>query len=352
MKTLCAVCAFFCFSQIAALPEGFRLVGGDAKIAAADELSMTLEIGKSAIIEWQKFSVESDEAVRFLHQEPGSSVLNRVDGGGESEILGMLTSNGEVCLSNPEGLLVGPNARIVAAGFIGSGLDALRGDERRFGGQGTGLAVNKGSIIGFAGDVVLIGKEARNEGRIEAPQGLAGLAAGTEVLLMPAGQERIFVRPAAQMFAEADNRGLLKGLSIELKSGAAIRNSGMAEAYSTGDGGRISLCTEQGDIEISGGLRGERSISVIGQAVHIWGDARLDASGERGGGMISVSAFDIDVEEGAFLNADALGEGEGGRVILRAENENRFFGSISAQPGGFAEVSGGNCQKSFIINGL
>lgn len=332
MKALFAVCALLNFSQLSALPEGFRLVSGDAEISAEDELSMTIEIGKNAIIEWRKFSIDRDEAVRFFHKESGSSVLNRVEAG--SEILGMLESNGTVYLVNPKGLLVGSNARIVAAGFIGSSLDVWGGDGLHFTEGGTGPVVNQGSIIGFAGDVVLAAEEARNEGRIEAPQGLAALAAGTEFLLKRSGQERIFIRPGAQVFAEVENRGLLKGLSVELKSGGTVKNSGMAEAYSTREeGGRIFLCAEEGDVVILGGLRGERSISVIGQVVEIGGSARVDASGDPGGGDISISAFDIDGEEGAFLVADALGEGEGGRVVLIAENENRFSGAVSAQAG-------------------
>lgn len=358
MKSASVACAIFYFSQLMALPEGFQLVGGDAKISVTDGLSMTIEIGKSAIIDWQKFSVGRDEAIRFLQEGPGSSVLNRVAAGSESVVLGMLESNGKVYLINPDGIFVGPDARIVTADFIGSSLDVLDEDFLKegdffFAGDGKGSVVNKGSIIGFAGDVVLVAREARNEGRIEAPQGLAGLAAGAEVLLKPSGPERIFIRPDAQLFAEADNRGLMKGLAVEMKSGgsayaAAVKSSGIAEAYSTKEeGGRIYLCAEEGDIEISGRLKAEGEISVVGQGVDILGSARLDVSGEGGGGNISVSAFDLEVEEGAFFAADARGEGDGGRVVLIAENENRFFGEISSQAlargkGGFAEVSGGS----------
>ena len=100
------------------------------------------------------------------------------------------------------------------------------------------------------------------------------------------------------------------------------------------------------------------SIRVLGRSVRIDEGAVLDASGPLGGGEILVggdyqgsnaaiqNAEFTYLARGAILRADATDEGQGGRIIVWADDTTRAWGSISARgggqggDGGFIEVSG------------
>ncbi|END4907087.1 filamentous hemagglutinin N-terminal domain-containing protein, partial [Salmonella enterica subsp. enterica serovar Newport] len=62
---------------------------------------------------WNTFDIAQGNRVVFV--QPGSSAvaLNRVvGGGGASQIMGSLTSNGQVFLLNPNGVLVGKTGQV------------------------------------------------------------------------------------------------------------------------------------------------------------------------------------------------------------------------------------------------
>ena len=112
-----------CFATSAfALPTGPAVVNGAASVSQnGNVLSVTNSNG--AILNWQKFGIAANEAVRFNQSSASSSVLNRVVGPDPSQIYGQLTSNGRVWLINPAGILVGPGGRIDTAGFVASTLN-------------------------------------------------------------------------------------------------------------------------------------------------------------------------------------------------------------------------------------
>ncbi|HSX25959.1 MAG TPA: filamentous hemagglutinin N-terminal domain-containing protein, partial [Chlamydiales bacterium] len=93
--------------------EGFRVVAGDAKLEGGGVRS-----GGRAIVEWDRFSVESGERFSFMQAGPDSAVLNRVVGGDVSRIYGELHSNGQVYLVNRNGVFIGPEGRVNTAGFV------------------------------------------------------------------------------------------------------------------------------------------------------------------------------------------------------------------------------------------
>ncbi len=350
-------CSFLFFTSLAALPEGFHVAAGDAKTPILEGSSLTIESGKHAIIDWQKFSIDRHETVRFLQEGSHASILNRVTGGSESAILGMLESNGRVFLINPDGLLIGPDARIETSGFIASSLDILNedflnGGDILFAGEGNGPIINQGIIHCPLGDVLLIAKQVKNEGKIEAPQGLASLASGTEILFKPSGSERIFIRPEKSIACELENTGSIQALAVELKSGVyatAVKSSGQIDAYGLQEeGGRIYLVADVA--EIDGSILSDE-VHISAREVNLLDNAIIDVSGNEGGGSVSISSFNINVAPGASIFADSYVDGNGGQIILVAENETHFHGAISARSfgkgdGGFAEVSGGSLWVS------
>jgi hypothetical protein len=100
------------------------------------------------------------------------------------------------------------------------------------------------------------------------------------------------------------------------------------------------------------------TIEVTGEQVALMNSALLDASGDTGGGKVLVggdyqgkndavyNARTTYVSSGATIKADAIKEGDGGKVVVWADDLTRYYGSISAQGGaasgngGFVEVSG------------
>jgi len=147
---------------------------------------------------------------------------------------------------------------------------------------------------------------------------------------------------------------------------AAINISGIVEANQLVErDGMIRL--EGGDnakVQVSGQLiaKGENTtggtIEVTGEQVALLDGAVLDASGDTGGGKVLVggdyqgkndavyNSRTTYIAQGATIKADALQQGDGGKVIVWADDLTRYYGSISAQGGvaggngGFVEVSG------------
>lgn len=139
----------------------------------------------------------------------------------------------------------------------------------------------------------------------------------------------------------------------------SVRSQGIG-----GVNGRIGIygtntIIEQSQILSLGGANSSGGeIRISGDEVLIGAGTTIDASGPSGGGAIYVggglrgedssipNATNTIVEDGAVLRADALQSGDGGEVIVFAENRLDFLGSISARggalsgDGGFAEVSG------------
>jgi filamentous hemagglutinin family protein len=154
-----------------------------------------VQSGPNAIIQWDSFSIESSEAFRFQLPDASSAVLNRVVGGSESQLLGQLLSNGNVYLINPNGVLIGPGAKIVTSGFIASTFDVLDreflGGELQFAGESRKGIVNLGSVECEKGDIVFIARRVCNEGSLVAPKGT--------VLLQHEGERGIFIRVGGEL---------------------------------------------------------------------------------------------------------------------------------------------------------
>ncbi|MEQ8975513.1 MAG: CHAT domain-containing protein [Coleofasciculus sp. C1-SOL-03] len=97
-------------------------------------------------------------------------------------------------------------------------------------------------------------------------------------------------------------------------------------------------------------------INVIGKKVGLL-SANIDASSINGGGTVRIGGdyqgegtipnADITfVSEDSTINADALTDGDGGQIIVWADEASRFYGTITARGGsergngGFTEISG------------
>ena len=283
----------------------------------------------------------------------------------------------------------------------------LSGGPLLFSGPSTAAVRNQGTIQALGGDVFLIAHMVDNSGTINAPQGTVGLAAGSAVQLVPSGNERISVlagNPSAAAAVGVNNSGTIAAASAELKAAGgniyalAINNGGVVRAtgivqenghiYLRADGGNIqntgtlaaqnadgsggtivldgghnatapATVTSSGTIDASGRAFGASggTVEILGDNVGLFDSALVDVSGDAGGGTALIggdlhgadaaiqNAQHTYVGLGAVIKADAIGQGNGGEIVIWSDGVTRDFGSLSALGGatggngGFTEVS-------------
>jgi filamentous hemagglutinin family protein len=328
------------------------------------------------IINWQSFNIGAGEITRFIQQGSDSAVLNRIIGQDPSKILGALQSNGKVFLINPNGIVFGQGARVDVNGLVASTLnisdaDFLAGKKNfQAGADATpGTVRNDGAITTpNGGKVFLVAPKVENNGIITAPNGEVVLAAGRSVQLVDSSDPNMQVVVSAPA-DQALNLGqvIAQGGRIGIY-GALVNQRGIVNADSAvvGASGRIVLkasgSTTLGAGSItsasaSAGAAGKGGeIQVLGRQVAIEGQAKVDASGQLGGGTVLVGgdyqgggsvqrAQSTSVAAGASLRADATVEGSGGKVVLWSDGSTQAYGAISAQGagkghGGLVETSG------------
>ncbi|MDR2857207.1 MAG: filamentous hemagglutinin N-terminal domain-containing protein, partial [Novosphingobium sp.] len=332
-----------------AQPTNPAVVSGAATFRQSGPTYTIRQASDKAIIQWSSFGNQAGETIRFDQPGQNSAVLNRVTGGDMTRILGSIQANGKVFVINPNGVLVGAGARIDTGGFLASTLDVADdaflagGDLLLKGGSQAGI-VNLGDISAGSGDVLLVARTVANHGTITAAQGLAGLAAGTEVLYKPAGEDRIFVRSSAgaQSAVGIDQQGVIAAAAAELKAAGgnayalAVNSAGSIQATGIEDrGGRIVLTAAGGDVEVSGDLTARRA-DGSGGTVLVGGDY-------QGSNAADVpAAANVTVTASARIAADGDAEHDGGKVVVWSDGLTRMEGRISATgaQGGNAEVSG------------
>jgi filamentous hemagglutinin family protein len=341
----------------------FQVVSGSATATSQGNQTI-IENSPQAILHWDHFSIPQGDHLHFAQMNAASKVLNRVTGNQFSALLGTLTSNGQVYLINPQGILVGPNAFIQTAGFIAStadisNADFINGKDLLFKLPGSGKIVNQGMIQCAEGNIFLIAKEISNEGICEGK--FIGMGSGTEVLIQPEGDQRVYIRLESLDSGEISNTGTLQALAVELQSTSpydkAIRMGGKTETLSLHQqGGKILLSATYGGVSIDGTLAAPSGeIQVLGKEIVLEATSLIDTSGPSGG-KISIgggsrgqdpSLFNADnvyVAQGAAINADGLSS-DAGSVIIWGNEVTDFNGHINARAlgttgnGGFAEIS-------------
>ena len=360
------------FGSLHAKPEGFVCKSGDARPPVQNSKGQwVIQSGGDSIVHWDSFSIDAKELVHFQQGGRDSAILNRVIGNSKSQILGLLSSNGKVFLLNPNGVLIGPNGRIETAGFIAASFDVMDEEflsqkEMLFTGRGKEAVVNLGTIKCQTGDVALIAYQVRNEGSIEAPNGVVSLASGMEILLKPEGTQRVFIRTGCAEDS-VEHTGSIQAMVAELRSASpyikAIRSTGSIEACAVREeGGRIYLVGEKGTVAVEGSKFKGKTVHVLGEEIHII-KSEIDVSGEKGGTILvggdyqgkDAVAKRVFVDKECVFNADALTNGNGGKVICWADDQMAHFGKVNARggseggDGGLVEISG---AKQLIFEGL
>ncbi|QDC45197.1 two-partner secretion domain-containing protein [Methylophilus medardicus] len=329
------------------------------------------------IVDFYKFGVMKGNQLDVIMPDAGRA-LYRVIGDSRSEIMGTLNANGSLFLVNQNGVLFGQGAEVNVGNIVASSLNItneafLQGNYQFNAGNLIGNVENRGVIkTQGEGYIVLLGKTVDNSGTLVANNGSVVLGSAQTATLDFFGNGLVKAKLSGDALeANIKNSGNIyaDGGFVQMATNAraaAINISGIVEANQLVErNGMIRL--EGGDhakVEVSGQLIAQGqgttggSIEVTGEQVALMDGAVLDASGDTGGGKVLVggdyqgkndavyNARTTYVSSGATIKADALKQGDGGKVIVWADDLTRYYGQISAQGGalsgngGFVEVSG------------
>jgi filamentous hemagglutinin family protein len=336
------------------------------------------------IIDWRSFSIGAGEAMRFEQPGRSSVTLNRVTGSELSRIDGNLSATGQIWLANPNGVMIGPSGQVNVGGLLAT---TGRIDALQFLNSGRASIdqiardtsiVNLGSVnIAEGGYAALAAASIRNEGLVAARKGSVAVGAGKAMTVDFIGDKLItfqVTKPldeaaAPETMISMGGRIVTEGGTVLMSARAAkgvmdnvINLKGHLVANSvTVDGGTVSF-GDGGIVQVSGRIDASDaagkggSVAILGEKVGLMEGASIDASGALGGGSVLVggdwqgkgpnhNATVAYIAPTASINADATTAGNGGKVVVWADDSARFEGMISAR-GGALGGNGGQVETS------
>jgi len=358
---------FFISSIVFSNPKGGKVLEGSVEMNRDQSVFIIQQYSDQAILHWDSFSISERDLTQIIQPSVHASLLNRVEGNLPSKIDGSLIANGKVYLLNPNGILIGPKGKIQTSHFVASCLNIsdeefLNGSTYHFSGDSDAKCVNLGSIQATDSDVVLIGKEVENYGKVTAKNGVVALVGSNDVLLREDEEKRIWIHPTSSGCVQ--NSGEVQALQAELIAAGgspysfAVNHAGVIDARGISEeGGRIYLTSEE-KTNVTGEIYSEgRDIHLLGKRVIVDEKAIIDASSSSQGGQILIggdyqgknpeipNAELTYVGPDATIRSDSHYSGDGGRVILWGDYACHYWGDISARggeksgDGGFIEVS-------------
>jgi len=267
----------------AANPQGGVVKAGSATIAPNGTRLDVIQSSQRAVIDWRGFSIGTGGHVNFKQPSTASATLNRVTGPEMSAILGRLTANGTVFLVNPNGILIGPGAKIDVGGLVAA--TANISNENFMAGRykfdevvnRNAVIVNRGEITAHAGGLVaLVAPGVENSGVIRAELGRVVLASGNRFTLDLFGDKLITFAvddKVAARLTDADGRPLT----------AYVSQTGTISA----DGGSILIAASAAKavldnvINTGGVVRATSFVQRGGEIVLHGGDEALGGLVER-----------------------------------------------------------------------
>jgi filamentous hemagglutinin family protein len=324
-------------TSAAAGPNGATVVGGSATVQGQGTANVVVnQTSNSAIINWNTFNISAGQTTRINMPSANSTELDRVTGGlGPSQILGSLSSNGQVFLVNPDGILFGAGSRINVGGLLAttnniSNADFMAGRYNfSIPGMPNASIVNQGSITAQTGGfAALVAPGVRNTGTITAKLGTIALASGNAFTLDLYGDNLltlglndsiasrvIDVSTGKPLSSLVSNAGTLKanGGKVELTAVAArkvvdsvINNTGNIEANTIG--------THNGMIVLGAATSANKPVGAPTQTVKVSGTLSAAGKGKgTTGGTIEITGENVQLS-GAAINAS--GAAGGGAVLI------------------------------------
>src|SRR4028118_1654063 len=339
-----------------------------------------------------EFGLSEGQTANFLTNPNIQNILGRITGGNPSLINGLIQvtgGNSNLFLMNPAGMIFGPNAslnvpgsfNVTTATGIGFGNQwfsavgnnnwaTLIGTPNSFAFTNSpgGSIVNSGNLTVTPGQSLsLVGGTVVNTGQLNAPSGNILISAVPDNNLVRISQAgnllSLDIVPTATQ-SSLPNNWTQPVLSLpELLTG---KGAAQATSLTVNPNGEVVLAGSvavpvtsgtaiaSGTLNVSGDTGG--NVNILGEKVGVIA-GNINASGINGGGNVLIggdyqglgtvpNAWRTFVSSDSTINADAVSNGNGGRVIVWADETTRFKGNITARGGlfsgngGFVEVSG------------
>ncbi|MCW6037103.1 CHAT domain-containing protein [Spirulina subsalsa FACHB-351] len=353
--------------------------------------------GKNLFHSFQQFGLNPQQIADFLSNPQHQNILGRIVGGDPSVINGLLQvtgSNANLYLMNPAGIIFGPEAQLNVPGdfFATTATGIGFGDNNWFNAWGendhsnltgtpfqfafdlnpNGSIINAGQLDLNPGQTLtLLGGQVINTGTLSTSAGTIIISAvpeqGVVTLSQPGQLLSLEIKPPR------DNNGqilpitpldlpqLLTGSPVE--TGLTVQDNQVTlNATGTVLPNTPGLTILGGQMDVSGLTGG--NFFGLGEIVGVF-NGTINASGELGGGNVFLggdyrgqgtipNAWRTVVNGNSRISADGLTSGDGGRVILWADDFTGFYGEITVRggaeggDGGFVEVSG---EQDLVFRG-
>jgi len=340
------------------LPTGGSVARGTATIqqtATAQAAAMTVnQSSQRAVINWNTFNVGSNASVNFVQPNAQAVTLNRVNDSNPSQIFGRISANGQVFLTNANGVYFSPSSS-VDVGALTATTHSITDDNFMSGNYvferngATGKVINEGNITAaLGGYVALLAPEVQNAGVVVARAGTVAMAAGELITLNVDGAGSlagITTTPSAiaslvenkLAVLAPDGQIILSAVALDKLQAGMVKNSGSLEANSlVNKGGKIVLEADQ--------IAMDRNSKIVAKGP-LGGGVVLVGGDWQGSGTLR-QATKVTMEAGATIDASATDNGDGGKVVLwsdvhNADSVTQVNGSINANAG----PNGGNGGK-------
>ena len=331
------------------LPVGGQVVGGVVDIGQQGATMTVTQASQRGAIDWQSFNVGSGARVQFVQPSASAVTLNRVLDTQASQIYGRIDANGQVFLSNPNGVyfsatasvdvgaLVATTHAIDNAAFMAGGATFLR--------QGaSGSVVNDGQLTaGIGGYIALLAPAVRNNGVVLAQAGTVALASGEAISLQFDARQSLVgvLATPSQIDALVENGNAVRapgGLIVmsaqaarQLQDGV-VRNSGTLEASGLSTRGGKIVLDASGLVDNSGVVAASSGglVAIAGERMLNTGAVRAD-----GGGSVNARLGALVETTGATVSAT------GGAIAIDS-GAGQLFSSGSYDASGVAGQAGGS----------
>ena len=384
-----------------AQPQGGNVTAGIATISQNPTTTTINQASQRAAINWSSFNVGSQQTVDFVQPSSTAATLNRVKSPDPSQIAGRIVANGTVVVVNQNGVVFDQGAQVNVGALVvsaaGISTKNFMAGKMAFDRPGNPNAsvVNEGNIsIKAAGLAALVAPQVANSGVINAKLGHVVLAGARTATLDLYGDGLVSIDVTGQVTKVPVGSGGAGVTALVTNTGTINARGGTVQLTARAVDGLVqNLVTADGSISANsaGARNGTVLISGIGGSVTVLGTvaaaghapgtdggsiavnatdsvtlaptAKLDVSGNAGGGVIAVgttlkraaggpsvvprrTAANVTVQAGATIAANATANGDGGRVTVLSTGTTTMDGAISATGGpqggngGFIETSG------------